>query len=154
MLFYARDVLVVSSSTAQHVLNNTAIYQKPEADAKAAIDMLGNGLITAEGEIHKRQRKVLNPAFAPGYIRDIVPIFSEKAGELVKLVATQLKSQTAEGINIYPFLKFATLDIIGAAGLSLVSQYLCRFWVRIQFFEKSRRFICTSLRYNHATNRC
>jgi cytochrome P450 len=115
--------MIASSSTAQHVLNNTAIYVKPEADVGILEDMIGNGLITAEGEMHKRQRKVLNPAFAPGYIRDIVSIFSEKASDLVNVVSGQLKSQTTKGIDMYHLLKFSTLDIIGSAGSSLVLAY-------------------------------
>ena len=51
--------------------------------------------------MHKRQRKVLNPAFATGYIRDIVPIFSEKAADLVDTLLEKLKSQSAEGIEMF-----------------------------------------------------
>lgn len=79
-------------------------------------NILGNGLLTAEGDTHKRQRKVLNPAFATGYIRDIVPIFSEKAADLVDTLLEKLKSQPAEGIEMFSYLSRTTLDIIGSAG--------------------------------------
>lgn len=105
-----------SSSAIQHVLNHSSIYVRPELDRKILQNILGDGLLTAEGEMHKRQRKVLNPAFATGYIRDIVPIFSEKAEELVNILSEQLKSQTAEGIEIFQFLSRCTFDIIGSAG--------------------------------------
>jgi len=105
-----------SSLAIQHILNNNNIYVKPEVERKTLQNILGNGLLTAEGDTHKRQRKVLNPAFATGYIRDIVSIFSEKAEDLVDVVSEQLKSQTAEGIEIFQFLSRCTLDIIGSAG--------------------------------------
>jgi cytochrome P450 len=107
-----------SSSTVQHILNNWTIYVKP-AEARAQLQsILGDGLLTAEGEIHKRQRKVLNPAFATGYIRDIVPIFWAKSTEMVDLMLEAIKSQTAEGTEVFKFLSRSTLDIIGAAGKS------------------------------------
>src|SRR5438876_886356 len=82
-LFYTRRLMPTSSSATQHILNNWTIYVKPEQSRRSLKNILGDGLLTAEGDMHKRQRKVLNPAFATGYVRDIVPIFSEKAEDLV-----------------------------------------------------------------------
>jgi cytochrome P450 len=105
-----------SSSAIQHILNNWTIYVKPEPSRRSLQNILGKGLLTAEGDMHKRQRKVLNPAFATGYIRDIVPIFSEKAADLVDTLLEKLKSQSAEGIEMFTYLSRTTLDIIGSAG--------------------------------------
>jgi cytochrome P450 len=107
-----------SNATVQHFLNNWTIYIKPSQSREALQSILGNGLLTAEGEIHKRQRKVLNPAFATGYIRDIVPIFCAKATEMVDLMLEAIKSQSAEGTEVFKFLSRSTLDIIGSAGFS------------------------------------
>jgi cytochrome P450 len=122
-LFYARQLLVTSSGTIQYVLNS-GIYAKPPFAVKAMERVLGKGLLTAEGEHHKRQRKLLNPAFATGYIRDIVPIFSSKAAELVDKLLDEAKFQSAEGIDMSSLLSRSTLDIIGAAGLLLSNMYL------------------------------
>jgi hypothetical protein len=43
---------------------------------------LGNGLLVAEGADHKRQRRVLNQCFSQQAIKDLVPIFYDKAEEL------------------------------------------------------------------------
>jgi cytochrome P450 len=107
-----------SSPAIHHILSNTNIYVKPELDRKILQNILGDGLLIAEGDTHKRQRKVLNPAFTTGNIRDIVPIFLEKGDNLVNILSEQLKSQTAEGIEVFQFLCRCTLDIIGSAGYS------------------------------------
>jgi cytochrome P450 len=73
----------------------------------------------AQGEMHKRQRKVLTPAFAPSCIRDTIPICSAKADVLVNVFLEQLKSQTPEGIEVGRTLSRAALDIIGSAGFHL-----------------------------------
>lgn len=107
-----------SASATQHILNEWTIYVKPEPSRRALINILGNGLLTAEGETHRRQRKVLTPAFATSYIRDIVPIFSAKAAELVEELKKELPNQSEKGIEVFRFLSRATLDIIGSAGTS------------------------------------
>jgi cytochrome P450 len=119
-LFYTRHIMATSSLTVQHILNNMNIYVKGEQARRAIESFLGKGLLTAEGEIHKKQRKVLNPAFATSYIRGIFPIFSAKAEELVDTLLEQVKSQSAEGINVLPLLNRSTLDIMGSAGLCYV----------------------------------
>jgi cytochrome P450 len=112
--------MATSSLTVQHILNNMNIYVKGEQARRAIESFLGKGLLTAEGEIHKKQRKVLNPAFATSYIRGIFPIFSAKAEELVDTLLEQVKSQSADGINVLPLLNRSTLDIMGSAGLCYV----------------------------------
>jgi cytochrome P450 len=97
-LFYTRRVMTTSSSAIQHVLNKVTIYIRPEFEHDTLKNILGDGLLTAEGKLHNLQRKMLNPAFTPGYIRDIVPIFSKKAEDLVITDLEQLRSQNDEGI--------------------------------------------------------
>jgi cytochrome P450 len=115
-LLYERRLMPYSTSSIQHVLNNWTIYVKPEQSRQALRNILGDGLLTAEGEMHRRQRKVLNPAFATGYVRDAAPIFAEKANDLADLILEDIKSQNPEGIEIFHFLSRCTMDIMGAAG--------------------------------------
>ena len=116
VLFYTRRVMPTTSSTIQHTLTNSNIYIKPELERKTLERILGQGLLTAEGDLHKRQRKVLSPAFGTGYVREIVPVFTEKANHLVAILEAQLNSQKAEGIEVFGLLSRCTLDIIGSAG--------------------------------------
>jgi cytochrome P450 len=120
-IFYTRRVMPTSSATVQHILNEWTLYIKPEDSRRALATILGNGLLTAEGETHRRQRKVLTPAFATSYIRDIMPIFSTKASELVDELRIELPKQSEKGIEVFGFLSRATLDIIGSAGTSFMT---------------------------------
>jgi len=107
-----------SSATVQYVTSNPTIYVKPRFVRKAIERVLGKGVLTAEGERHKRQRKLLNPAFSTDYIRKIVPIFSAKATELVTVLLDDVKSQPAQVIDVLPLLARVTLDIISSSGVS------------------------------------
>ena len=106
-----------SSDTIQHITSNPSIYVKPRFVRKAIERVLGKGVLTAEGDRHKRQRKVLNPAFSTSSIRRMVPIFSAKARDLVNILLDDVKLQSAQGINVFPLLNRVTLDIISSSGV-------------------------------------
>ncbi|KAI0952883.1 hypothetical protein AcW1_007249 [Taiwanofungus camphoratus] len=59
-------------------------FPKPDfVNRKLARMAVGKeGLLTVEGEVHRRQRKILNPAFSPSKIKSLTPIFWAKATEL------------------------------------------------------------------------
>ncbi|RHW18367.1 cytochrome P450 [Sphingomonas gilva] len=50
------------------LLTNAANYQKPRIIKKLLMPMLGRGLLTADGELWRSQRKVVAPSFAPGAV--------------------------------------------------------------------------------------
>ncbi|KDN36671.1 hypothetical protein RSAG8_10669, partial [Rhizoctonia solani AG-8 WAC10335] len=70
------------------------------------------GLLSVEGDIHKRQ----SPSFGPAQIRELVPIFWNKANKLRDIWLDILKESPDGTINVLSWLSRATLDIIGAAG--------------------------------------
>jgi cytochrome P450 len=115
-LFYMWRIMPTSASAVAHILNHWTLYVKTEQSRRALASILGEGLLVAEGDQHKRQRKVLNPAFATGYIREIVPIFWDKANDLTDTLVERIKTQTPEGIEVFRLLASSTLDIIGSAG--------------------------------------
>jgi cytochrome P450 len=65
-----------------HILYNTDTYHKPSGVQRGLAQVLGSGVIVAEGERHRLQRKALNPAFGPGQLRDLTGIFLDKANEV------------------------------------------------------------------------
>ena len=44
--------------------------------------LIGPGLLSATGDIHRRQRKMLNPVFSAAYMRGITPFFYEVVGKV------------------------------------------------------------------------
>jgi cytochrome P450 len=92
---------------------------------------IGGGVLTAECDEHKRQRRILTPAFGVAHLRKIAPIFWQKANELVEVLDVKVQSQPFGGIDLTQSINRATLDIIGLAGcLSLFVQGLrYRLWL-------------------------
>jgi cytochrome P450 len=43
---------------------------------------LGGGVLLVEGAEHRRQRRLLNPAFGPAQVRDLSGVFVGKANEV------------------------------------------------------------------------
>ncbi|KAG8750764.1 hypothetical protein FRC14_000249 [Serendipita sp. 396] len=122
-VFFNQDRLCTTDPKAlQHVLNNSFIYQKPSENRYILSRLLGNGLLFVEGDIHKRQRRIMNPAFGTLHIREMTEIFVTKSNELrdvLKKLSTSNSSQeTAEWtpIEMLSHLSCTTLDIIGLAG--------------------------------------
>ncbi|OBZ71958.1 hypothetical protein A0H81_08151 [Grifola frondosa] len=57
----------------------TFTYIQPASIRIAIETMFGRGLVWAEGESHKRQRKAISPAFSNAAIRRLTPIFYDSA---------------------------------------------------------------------------
>jgi cytochrome P450 len=84
--------------------------------------ILGVGILLAEGNEHKRQRRLLTPAFSYRHIKDLYPIFWTKAGECVEKMAETVSSpakgvEDASVVNAQSWASRVTLDIIGVAGM-------------------------------------
>ncbi|RUS25876.1 cytochrome P450 [Jimgerdemannia flammicorona] len=75
---------------------------------------LGRPII--QGDVHKYQRKMLNPAFSLRYIRDMVPTFFEPVLALRDLWKTEMIGEDSLEVDVLDGMSRATLDIIGLAG--------------------------------------
>ncbi|TFL06721.1 cytochrome P450 [Pterulicium gracile] len=101
----------------RYVFNNSQTYQKPEMARAALSQLLGDGLVVAEGEVHKRQRRVMNPAFAPAQVRAATDVMLDKATKLTDLWATQVEQAGGSTtLNVLSGIGRAALDVIGVAG--------------------------------------
>lgn len=78
--------------------------------------MIGNGILVAEYDEHRRQRRILTPAFGVGHIRQITPHFWMKANQLAEKWKPIAESQSKGGIDVMKWTSRVTLDIIGLAG--------------------------------------
>ncbi|KAL8949349.1 MAG: hypothetical protein Q9222_004535 [Ikaeria aurantiellina] len=88
--------------------------------------LLGIGILLAEGDEHRTQRKNLMPAFAYRHIKDLYPVFWAKSAEMTKALThiTLSKMEKPESdlanapvVEIGDWSSRATLDIIGTAGM-------------------------------------
>jgi cytochrome P450 len=83
-----------------------------------------SGLIFAEGDDHRRQRKIMNPSFTTARIRSLMPVFYSKA-QIVRdvwldAIPLTLGSEKAGKpkavVNILDTFMRMTLDIVGLTG--------------------------------------
>jgi cytochrome P450 len=70
-------------------------FQKPKGTQEALGRIFGKGLLVAEGAAHRAQRKVINPAFGPGQVRDLSGIFLDKANEVCALLCISFAAHIA-----------------------------------------------------------
>lgn len=103
---------------AKHVLaDNAANYHKGIGLVEAR-RVLGDGLLTSEGEVWKAQRRVVQPAFKPGRIAQQADAVAEEASKLVALLRCH------EGAGPVDVLREVTGLTLGVLGRSLLDSDL------------------------------
>ncbi|PKY39667.1 cytochrome P450 [Rhizophagus irregularis] len=114
-LFNKPTIFVVDPKIIQEMTSSDKAYDFFKSQNKLAIALLGNGLAFAEG--HKRQRKMMNPAFSHSNIKEMVPTFIRVTSTLKGLIKNEI-NQGNSNINLTPYISKTTLDIIGSVGFS------------------------------------
>jgi len=103
--------------------------------------LLGNGILLAEGDEHRKQRRDLMPAFAFRHVKELYPVFWRKATESVQILTDHILAEAARApvsdddhdhdaekaggaaakdtatLEIGGWASRLTLDVIGVAGL-------------------------------------
>ena len=105
-----------------HVLKNSTVYEKPWQSRRLITGLIGCGMLSAEGVIHKRQRRVATPAFSIQNMRALVPLVFQKGEELKDRWMNMIIEQSSEGgdgdltLDVAHWVSRATFDVIGLAG--------------------------------------
>lgn len=134
--FQQRVMPTTPAVLAEILVTKNYDFTKPPTFRQGLARILGVGILLAEGDEHKVQRKNLSPAFSFRHIKEIYPIFWKKSRELVECLAvasaTNVTSkdeipedsaadtarQHALGsIDVGDWSSRATLDIIGLSGM-------------------------------------
>lgn len=139
-------LITTDFSAISHILAHSERFQKPDF-VRENLAAMGAGLesvLTTEGDVHARQRKILTPAFTSTHVKTLHPMFWAKATELLErwsqLANDQKRSHLT--VDILPWLSKATLDVIGLAGTC----YSCiHFYLSQEHFH---RFTETELTHN------
>lgn len=120
--------------TAEILVTKNYDFVKPKLFSEGLARLLGVGILLAEGDEHRAQRKNLSPAFSFRHVKDIYPIFWAKSRELVECLAAAMAEKAPSGektqsqgnaaaehapgsINVGDWSSRATLDIIGISGM-------------------------------------
>ncbi|KAF8162780.1 cytochrome P450 [Crassisporium funariophilum] len=109
----------IDAKAINHIFMNHYDYQKPEAAIYNIKRLLGKGVLLVEGDIHKHQRKILNPAFGPQQIRELTEIFVEKSIQLRDIWAEEVARNDGTGrVDALSWFSRMTLDVVGLAGFN------------------------------------
>ncbi|GBC26962.2 cytochrome P450 [Rhizophagus irregularis DAOM 181602=DAOM 197198] len=115
-LFNNPILLIADTKLVQEITLNKA-YDFIKPLNASGISLIGRGLIYAEGDDHKRQRKLSNPAFTYSNVKEMVPSFVRIGSTLKGLIEEKLNSGETN-INLTPYISKATLDVIGLVGFN------------------------------------
>ncbi|KAJ7473626.1 cytochrome P450 [Mycena galericulata] len=118
-LFNKRELYTADTKALNHILIHDSLYQKGAVAQKLISEFLGNGLLAVEMEEHKRQRKILNPAFGVAQIRELTAIFNQKSLQLRDIWIREIAAGSGSArIDVFAWLRKMALDAIGAAGFN------------------------------------
>ncbi|KAG8703779.1 hypothetical protein FRC08_002633 [Ceratobasidium sp. 394] len=111
------QLYTVDMRAVNYIMSQPSIFDRGEAGRRGMAKILGEGLLSADLDAHRRQRRIMNPSFGAFQIRNLVSIFWEKSNQLrdIWLETINNNPEGAE-IDVLTWLGRATLDVIGAAG--------------------------------------
>ncbi|KAI6029284.1 cytochrome P450 [Pisolithus microcarpus] len=111
------DQLVVSDPKALSRILSSASQQFPKVPERRILTflLLGKGIIWAEGDIHKRQRKILNPGFGAAESRAFLTVSQASAQSMVARWMEVVNTGNSDKVvlDIPSWVSRATLDAIG-----------------------------------------
>ncbi|KAJ7145317.1 cytochrome P450 [Mycena crocata] len=113
---FGENRLMISDPTAlKHILSRPDTYMKSPQQQLINSTGLGQGsLLTAEGEVHRRIRSVMNPAFSAASIRALSPTLKAAAHEVSERWEALCDAQGPNDVlDIYPSLHDTTLQAVG-----------------------------------------
>ncbi|KAI5117518.1 hypothetical protein M0805_009526 [Coniferiporia weirii] len=115
-----RTVLADAKAIAHFYSKEPFGYVKSKFSKQLIASVVGKGLLWADGESHRRQRKTLTPAFTNIAVRDLTPVFYDSAYKVKSAWdALSLSSNSGEVIiNVQKWMNCVSLDSIGIAGFS------------------------------------
>ncbi|KAJ6506413.1 cytochrome P450 [Mycena vitilis] len=119
--FRGHKVILCDPKAVNHFYSmERSIYVKSKLGRAVIANLFGRGLLWAEGEAHKRQRKALTPAFSNSAIRRLTEVFYDSAHKLKTHWDAAIDNGPANGvvIDVERWMNFVALDSIGIAGFS------------------------------------
>ncbi|RIB08633.1 cytochrome P450 [Gigaspora rosea] len=122
-VFNKSYLLISDPKLIQEVLvNHSYDYPKLFLNKSIAKEIFGEGIVLADRDAHKRQRKMMNSSLAFTYVKEMVPTFIQAGHKLKDLWMKQIGNNKEERIKITNLIPKITLDVIGLADKLVVEQ--------------------------------
>lgn len=138
LLGFERLLIVSPEALADVLIHKSYEFRKPPFVVRLLKQILGRGILLAEGNEHRIQRKALLPAFAFRHIKELYPVMWRMGERLIMTMTEDIQSSVSARVdasayptdenqtknedemftvNISDLASRATLDIIGVAGM-------------------------------------
>ncbi|KAJ3892340.1 cytochrome P450 [Lentinula edodes] len=116
---FGSEYLMISDPKALQRIFQTSGYRWRKTPQRREFSRLlaGKGLAWADGDVHKRQRKIMLPGFSAPEAKHLLPFFSSCAAALCSRWTDILSasSEQCQVFNVADWISRATLDAIGQA---------------------------------------
>ncbi|KAI8379559.1 cytochrome P450 [Radiomyces spectabilis] len=117
ILGYEPHIVITDPKLVKQILGKKHDIFVKASDARTELARrLGYGLIVAEGDVHRQQRKMLNPAFSVQAMRQIFPLMAQSILELRNKWLGKVGSDKTMTIDALEAFHSMTLDVIARAG--------------------------------------
>lgn len=115
-----RVVICDPRANAHFYARETFGYVQTKLSRVFIENLFGRGLLWAEGESHKRQRKALTPAFSNAAVRKLTSVFFDSAYKMKAIWDAKMDASTTDDIilDVQIWMNHISLDSIGIAGFS------------------------------------
>ncbi|KAF2403885.1 cytochrome P450 [Trichodelitschia bisporula] len=122
--FWNTESLIITNakSICEVLVTKSYDFEKAPKARSTLHRILGEGLIVTEGDLHKYQRKILNPYFGFRQVKDLYPVFWGKALSFSEVILSKLQEQSPANeklpsgvVDVSPLASFMALDTIGMA---------------------------------------
>ncbi|KAK0203697.1 cytochrome P450 [Desarmillaria ectypa] len=110
------NCLFVSDPKAlQHIYHSGYVFRKHVIRKELTRLVAGKGIVWADTDDHRRQRRVILPAFGAAETRALLPCFSEFSALLVSKWKEAIGMENSTILDIPSWMSRTTLDVIGQA---------------------------------------
>lgn len=118
-IFNSERIVTTSPKALAEVCTRTYEFVKPRQLKHIGAQILGPGLVLTDGDVHKRQRKIISPSFSSKHIKDLYPTYWNKAKEATRIMTDLFKNDRSgvQTFDIDGWSSRAALDLITLAAL-------------------------------------
>ncbi|KAG0707374.1 cytochrome P450 [Suillus ampliporus] len=112
--FFGEELLFVSDPRAFHhiLVKEPHIFEENDVFLDSNKLVFGDGLISTLGEQHRKQRKMLNPAFSLSNMRELLPIIQTISHQLKSILVSNLSAHNSVELDVLPWLSRSALDCV------------------------------------------
>ncbi|KAJ6530019.1 cytochrome P450 [Mycena vulgaris] len=115
-LLNGRKLYTSDTKAINHIVTNTNLYGKGPATVRGIKNLLGNGILSVEGDLHKQQASI-QFTLTEIFVERSLQLRDVWSREITKSAATGDRKDSAR-IEVNAWVRRATLDMIGHAGFN------------------------------------